>query len=94
LIASSPAGLPWDQLAGFGTGPKLSLLYVSRLTSVDVTQRPLTLYSRSILRYRNYYSSKLTNPSVRDPPLKLFLSKSFIPLVSVNAVIDTSRETL
>jgi hypothetical protein len=36
LIASSPAGLAWDQLASFVTGSKLSLLYISRLMSVDV----------------------------------------------------------
>ena len=94
MIASSPAGLPWDQLAGFGTGSNLSLLCISRLMSVDVTQSPLTLYSRSILRYSNYYSIKLSHPSVMGPLRKPFLSKFFIPLVSANAVVLTSRETL
>ena len=53
LIASPPAGLPGDQLAGFVAGSKLSLLCVSRLMSVDVTQ--IRYYSTLIPRYSKYF---------------------------------------
>jgi hypothetical protein len=40
VIASSPAGLNWDQLAGFITGSKLSLICLSRLMYMDRRDRP------------------------------------------------------
>jgi hypothetical protein len=35
LIASSPAGLAWDQLASFVTGSKLSLLCISEVEQIE-----------------------------------------------------------
>jgi hypothetical protein len=53
MIASSPADPNWDQLAGFVASSKLSLLCVSRLMTVDVTQ--IRHYNRLIPQYSNYY---------------------------------------